>query len=78
LQLKVSKASLARLPVLTAYTGFADNNALSRMVNRTVEVDDKAWAKLHINSQNAPKVTEDDEAGTVRVQKQGKGSEKCV
>lgn len=48
------------------------------MVNRTVEVDDKAWAKLHINSQNAPKVTEDDEAGTVRVQKQGKGSEKCV
>lgn len=30
----------------------ADNNALSRMANRTIEVGDKQWALLHVNSQH--------------------------
>ena len=46
------------------------------MVNRTVEVDEKAWAKLHINSQNAPTV-KDADSGKLTVQQVGKSSEKC-
>ena len=45
------------------------------MVNRTVEVDEKAWAKLHINSQNAPTV-KDADSGKLTVQQVGKSSEK--
>ena len=52
----------------------ADNNALSRMVNRTVEVDEKGWTALHNNSQNAAKLSEDS-SESVRVRKLGKGSE---
>ncbi|KAL0047426.1 hypothetical protein WJX82_003095 [Trebouxia sp. C0006] len=54
-----------------------DNNALSRMVNRTVEVDEKEWTALHNNSHNAAKVT-DDSSESVRVRKLGKGSEEKV
>lgn len=52
----------------------ADNNALSRMVNRTVEVDEKGWTALHNNSQNAAKLSEDS-SESVRVRTFGKGSE---
>lgn len=34
-------------------TWSADNNALSRMTNRTMEVDDKQWALLHLNSKHS-------------------------
>ncbi|KAL0037532.1 hypothetical protein WJX77_001322 [Trebouxia sp. C0004] len=54
-----------------------DNNALSRMVNRTVEVDEKAWTALHSNSHNAAKVSEDSsESG--RERNLGKGSEEKI
>lgn len=39
--------------------GDADNNALSKVVNRTVEVDDEEWATLHKHSKNHAKPPED-------------------
>ncbi|KAA6419227.1 MAG: cation channel family, partial [Trebouxia sp. A1-2] len=54
-----------------------DNNALSRMVNRTVEVDEKGWTALHNNSQNAAKLSEDS-SESVRVRTFGKGSEEKI
>lgn len=45
------RSRCARAPVLsTVSVSIADNNALSRMVNRTLEVDDKQWAALHFKS----------------------------
>ena len=48
---RTSSASYGRAPNSSIICiGIADNNALSRMVNRTLEVDDKQWAALHFKS----------------------------
>ena len=46
------------------------------MVNRTVEVDDKEWKALHINSQNAVKLADEEDTNRAR-QKIIVGPEKC-
>ena len=44
------------LPLTFSYIVLvAENSALSKVVNRTVEVDDQEWAALHKHSKNHAK-----------------------
>ena len=54
----------------------ADNNALSRMVNRTMEVDDKQWVALHKNSEHKAVSDKEKPEKPGKVSKVSKGSER--